>query len=75
MHPRLAELVAYSEEARRDLLAAAAEVPPSGRDRRPDGGWSAADVLDHLAQTEAGIARMLGKRLARAKEAGLPPET
>lgn len=76
MHSRLAELVEHAEEARARLLEAVAVFTDDEMARHPEPeGWSVAQVLDHLARVEGGIARLLGKRLARAKEAGLPPET
>ena len=76
MHQRLAEVVQYAEEARVELLASVSSVPSEELGRRPGAeAWSAAEVLDHLALSEGGIVRFLGKRLARAKEEGLPSET
>ena len=76
MHPRLAELVAYLDEQRAALLAAVDAVPPERRDVRPAADeWSVAEVLDHLQIVEHGTTRLLGRRIARAREAGIPPES
>lgn len=76
MHPRIAELVDYLSRERAGLLAAVAAVPPALRDRRADGGgWSVGEVLDHLQLIESGSARLLARRLGKAREAGLGPET
>ena len=76
MHPRIAELLQYVDEQRAGLEAAVAAVPPALRAVRPEvDSWSVAEVLDHLAKAEGGVARLVERRLARAREAGLGPET
>jgi uncharacterized damage-inducible protein DinB len=76
MHPRLEELMAYAETQRDGLLAAVAAVPESLRERRPGSdAWSVAEVLEHLHIVEAGIARLIGRKLEKARAAGLGPET
>jgi hypothetical protein len=76
MHPRLKELTDYAEAQRAGLLAAVAAVPESLRDRRPGRDtWSVAEVLEHLHIVEAGIARMIGRKLEKARAAGLGAET
>ena len=75
MHARLAEIVEYLDGSRTALLDAVNEVPPDRRDVRPaEGVWSVAEVLDHLYMTEAGSAKLLARRLLRAKESGLAAE-
>ena len=72
MHPRLAELLDYAGAQRLMLLAAVEAVPEDRRDVAPRGGvWSVAEVLEHLCLTETGIARLVAKRVAEAREAGL----
>lgn len=76
MHPRLRELLDYAEARRGDLLAAVAEVPEPLRHRRPGAdAWSVAEVLEHLLLVERGVARLLSRRIERAKAAGLERET
>jgi hypothetical protein len=76
MHPRVDELVDYLTRERAALLAAVASVPAEQLDRPPAPDvWSAAQVLDHLHKIEAGSARLLARQLAKAREAGLGPET
>jgi hypothetical protein len=72
LHPRLAELTDLLDEHRATLLAVVDTVPAAERERRavPD-GWSVAEVLDHLARVEGGTARLLAKRIARARESGV----
>jgi uncharacterized damage-inducible protein DinB len=75
MHPRLAELVRYADERRAELEAAATPLPyERWADRPTADSWSVAQVFDHLYLSESGTARLLAKRIARAKEAGLGPE-
>ncbi|MDF1502874.1 DinB family protein [Roseisolibacter sp. H3M3-2] len=76
MHPRVSELVDHLTRGRAALLAAVAAVPADALSRAPrPGAWSPAQILEHLAKVEAGSASLLARRLARAKEAGLGPET
>lgn len=76
MHPRVAELVDLLTRERAALLGAVASVPADRLHLRPaPDAWSVGELLDHLAQVEAGSARLLAKRLARAREAGLPEES
>jgi hypothetical protein len=76
MHPTLQELTALLDAERARLLAAWARIPADHRERRaaPD-EWTPAEVLDHVRAVEAGSTRLLARRLARAREAGLGPET
>jgi hypothetical protein len=75
MHPRLAEVVRYVDDRRAELEAAATALPYERWGERPaPDGWSVAQVFDHLHLSESGTARLLAKRIARAREAGLGPE-
>lgn len=75
MHPRLAEIVRYVDERRAELESAAGRLPYERWNERPAAdAWSIAEVFDHLHLSESGTARLLAKRIARAKEAGLGPE-
>lgn len=76
MHPRLAEIVRYVDDRRADLESAATRLPYNRWMERPSPeSWSVAQVFDHLHLSESGIARLVAKRITRAKEAGLGPET
>jgi hypothetical protein len=76
MHPRVAELVDLLTRGRAALLASVAAVPGDQLEQRPTpDGWSVAEIIDHLQNVEAGSARLLAKRLQRAREQGLGPET
>ncbi len=75
MHPRLAELLAYTERQRAGLFDAVSLIPEALRDRRLDPAiWSVAEVLEHLHRVEKGIARLLTRSVEQAKAAGLEPE-
>jgi hypothetical protein len=76
MHPRIAELVAYLTSAAVHLKEAVDGVPRDMRGVRPaPGRWSVAEVLEHLALVETGIARLIAKRGAEGRAAGVGPET
>jgi hypothetical protein len=76
MHQSLEELAALLEEEREALLAVWADIPVAARERRPaPDGWTPAELLEHLRLVESGSTRLLARRLARAREAGLGPET
>src|SRR3954463_11862958 len=75
MHARLAEAMGYVEEKRRELLQSFAGVDGDRLCRRATtDGWSVAEILDHLKMVEAGIAKLIAKRVGKAKEAGLGAE-
>jgi hypothetical protein len=75
MHPRLAELVDYAQLQRKAVLAAVSAIPESNRGLRPDAAtWSVAEVLEHLHTVESGIARLLGRSIQKAREAGAEAE-
>ena len=75
MHPRLADLTDLLAERRAALLAAVAAVPAADLERRPTpDGWSVAEIVDHLARVEGGTARLLTKRVERARESGVGPD-
>jgi hypothetical protein len=75
MHARLAEAMDYVEEKRKELLQSFDGVPGDRLCRRatPD-GWSVAEILEHLRMVEAGVARLITKRVGQAREAGLGEE-
>ncbi len=75
MHARLAETMDYVEDKRKELLQSFAGVPADRLSRRASAaGWSVAEIVDHLSIVEAGIARLITKPAARAREAGLGEE-
>jgi uncharacterized damage-inducible protein DinB len=75
VHPRLVELANYAKAQRAELLSAVSLVPEPLRQHRAEaGGWSVAEVLEHLHRVERGIARLLVHSLERAKVEGIGPE-
>jgi len=75
MHARLAETMDFVEEKRKELLQSFAGVPGDRLTQHPtDGGWSVAEILEHLGMVESGVARLIAKRAGRAREAGLGEE-
>ena len=75
MHARLAEAMNYVEERRRELLKSFEGVPGDRLCRRATAeGWSVAEILEHLRMVEAGVARLITKRVGQAREAGLGEE-
>jgi len=76
MHSRLAELSEHLARQRRALLEVASSVPTDAWQTRPgDDQWSVSEVLEHLHRVERGVAAVLTKRIAKAREAGHPNET
>ena len=75
MHARLAETRDYVEEKRNELLQSFAGETRDRLTTHPStGGWSVAEILDHLGIVESGIARLIAKRAGRARETGLGEE-
>ena len=75
MHQRLAETMTFVEEKRRELLQSFEGVPGDRLCRRaaPD-GWSVAEIIEHLRMVEAGVARLITKRVGQARDGGLGEE-
>jgi len=75
LHPRLAALAAVLDEARRELLDAAHEIPPAARTARPTPDrWSAAEVLEHLAKVEDQSGRLFSVGARGLRESGATHE-
>jgi hypothetical protein len=76
MHPRLIPLVDDIRRQRAALIAATDGQPAEILDQKAStDSWSPAEILEHIAIVETNVARLLAKRLMRAKEAGLDKET
>jgi len=76
MHARLSEIMDFVEAQRASLLQSLKGVPTDRlRRRTATDGWSVAEILDHLQKVETGVARLITKRVAKAKEMGLGDET
>ena len=75
MHPRLAGIAAFLEDARSRVVADALTLSPEDSARRPaPDAWSADEILTHLGLVEPGSAKLVGKSVRVAREAGLPRE-
>jgi hypothetical protein len=76
LHPRIQELIDCLEEHRRGLHDAIADVPPELRDRKPtSGGWSVAEVVEHLTMIETRVAKMMTREATAARASGVGPDT
>ena len=76
MHPRTAELLQYLDAQHAILRAAFNAVPEDIRNRPPaPGQWSPVGIIEHLAIVNGRIAKLITKRAAEAREAGLGGET
>jgi hypothetical protein len=76
MHPRTRELLDYLDEQRAVLRAAFDAVPAELRDRPPaPGQWSPTAIVEHLAIVDGRIARLLAKRIAEGRAAGVDHDT
>lgn len=76
LHPILAALVAELERDRATVFAAAERVPVDRREATPPaGGWSAAQVLSHLAKVEASSGKLFSVHARQLRESGAPAET
>jgi uncharacterized damage-inducible protein DinB len=74
-HPRTREVFDYLVTARVHLEDAVRAVPPGARDARPaPDRWSVAEILEHLTQANESIARLVDKRVAAGRDAGLGPD-
>ena len=76
MHPRIGGIAAFLEGTRARVVAAALTLSPEDSARRPwPDAWSADEILTHLGLVEPGIAKLVGKSVRLAREAGLSRET
>jgi len=76
MHPRTRELLDFLDRQRAVLRAAFDAVPADARGREPaPGRWSPNAIVEHLAIVDGGIAKVLSKKIAEGRAAGLGPET
>lgn len=75
MHARLAEIMDFVEQKRLDLLKSVEGVAREKLGLRPGPNtWSVAENIEHLRMVEAGIARIITKRVGQAREAGIGEE-
>lgn len=72
MHPRLQEVLDYTNRARSDLLAALDRIHPSKIDQRSENDeWSIREVVEHLHLVEKSSLRALFRTLRDAKKTGV----
>ena len=75
MHPRTEELLNFLLPTQIRLREAVDSVSPAARNEpAPPGRWSVAEVLEHLALVETGIARLINKKVSDGRAAGLGQE-
>jgi DinB superfamily len=75
MNRRLAEISDFLDGRRAEVYAVTEGIPAERLERIPaGGGWTAAQVLEHLALAESKTSQYLAARLAKAIAAGLPHE-
>jgi DinB superfamily len=75
MHERLAEAMDYVEEKREQLLDSLNGMSEDTLQYRvAEGSWTVAEILEHLRLVESGVARLIAKRVAQARDAGLGEE-
>ncbi len=75
MTPRVHELLEYLERERSYLNDALATVQSERHNHRPtDEAWCVAQVVHHLAQSEAGMVGLLERVTAEARATGVPPD-
>lgn len=76
MQPRLTEIVVSLEAHRAAALSAANALPHERWTMRPaPDRWAVSEILEHLYRVERGIAPLITKRAAEAREIGHPEET
>ena len=72
MHPRTHELLDFLAEQRALLRTAFDEVPAALRNAAPaPGQWSPAEIIEHVSIANRRIAKLLSKKIAEAKSAGI----
>lgn len=75
-HPRIREVITILRDAQAAMEAWLDALPSTQRAIRPAGGWSIADIVEHLAMVEDGSGRRIGtliKGAAGTQDAGTSP--
>lgn len=68
LHPRIAEVVTALALAQQEMYTTLAQLPMDRVETAPPGGgWTMAQVIDHLAIVEDGSGRLIGKLLKAAE--------
>jgi hypothetical protein len=64
LHPRIAEVTTELRDAQAEMLALLETLPPEALHRTaPDGGWTVAQVVEHLQILEDSAGRLIGSML------------
>ncbi|WP_337169840.1 DinB family protein [Gemmatimonas aurantiaca] len=64
LHPRTVEVVTALEAAQQDMHDILAAIPAAHHTTvPPNGGWSVAQVVEHLALLEDGVGRLISKMI------------
>lgn len=75
LHPRIQEIITALDAAQECMRDTLANIPADIVTRKPaDGGWSIAEVVDHLARIEDGLGRLIGGMLKQL-EGTVDPNT
>ena len=75
MHPRIREVLDHLDVTRSSLEQVLSEVPPERYSVQPDGGgWSVAEVLEHLAIVEGRVLKAFKEHIDESPAADLPRE-
>lgn len=64
LHPRIAEVTTELRNAQAEMQELLAPLPAEAMARTaPEGGWTVAQVIEHLLMTEDGMGRLIGGML------------
>jgi hypothetical protein len=76
MHPRIQQLLEHLNTQREVLRSSVERFPVDSLRQRPArGGWSAAEVLEHVAIVESHVTSMFSSVVAEGRRQGLPADT
>jgi hypothetical protein len=76
MHPRTEEILQCLDSELARLRAAVDAVPAERRSERPAADrWSVAEVLEHLARSEAAVLKACVRQMEAANQAGLAADS
>lgn len=74
-HPRIQELIDYLELHGHGVPDAVVSVPARLREIKPgDGGWSVAEVVEHLSLVAQRVASLLTRHVTAARASGVGPD-
>lgn len=74
MHPRLHDVLDYSDRAREELLGLLESLAPSDWEAREGDGWTVREVVAHLHLVEDSSVRALFRAFRTARDQGLGQE-